>query len=217
MKRMALATVLALSVLALAAPRAAGAREGEQAAQGSYQFSLGDRYTKYVEFDAQALAGGGATGRMFLSDEAPVTYQDVDGEGTPAETQQGFYISAEFDGMVVVGNRAVMSGDVRDSSIRDLIGRRVLLTVEDNGDNSREPDRLTWGVYRTAPRWVASDAELENDPGVGMTWEATDAERRDDVPVPMPREQRFDAQTFQLSAFVLVDPADGAGDILVRP
>jgi hypothetical protein len=204
-------------MLALAAPRAAGARDGGQTARGSYQFSLGDGYTKYVEFDAQALAGGGATGRMFLSDEAPVTYHDADGEDTPEETHRGFYISAEFDGMVVVGNRAVMSGDVRDSSIRDLIGSRVLLTVEDSGDNSREPDKLTWGVYRPAPRWQASDAELENDPGVGMTWEATDAEREDDRPVRMPREQRLDAQTFQLSAFVFVDAEDGAGDILVRP
>ena len=216
-KRVALVSALALSLLGLAAPRAAGARQREQAARGSYQFSLGDGYAKYVEFDAQTLAGGGATGRLFLSDEAPVTYQDVDGEGTPEETHRGFYISAEFDGMVVVGNQAVMSGDVRDSSIRDLIGRRVLLTVEDNGENSREPDKLTWGVYKPADRWVASDAELENDPGVGTTWEATDAERRDDVPVQMPRETRIDAQTFLLSAFVFVDTQDGAGDILVQP
>ncbi|HEX8353292.1 MAG TPA: hypothetical protein VF611_10350 [Pyrinomonadaceae bacterium] len=218
MKRIAFAPILALSLLALVAPRAAGAREGEQAARGSYQFSLGDGYTKYVEFDAQTLARGGATGRMFLSDEAPVTYQDADGEGSPEERHDGFYLSAEFDGMVVVGNRAVMSGAVRDSSIRGLVGRRVLLTVEDNGDNSREPDRLTWGVYRNPTRdWTPSDAELENDPGVGMTWEATDAERRDDVPVRMPREERLDAQTFLLSAFVFVDTEDGAGDIHVRP
>jgi hypothetical protein len=93
----------------------------------------------------------------------------------------------------------------------------VLLTVEDNGDNSREPDKLTWGVYRPAGRWETSDAELENDPGVGMTWEATDAERRDDAGVQMPREERTDAQTFLLSAFVFVDTEDGAGDILVQP
>ena len=170
-----------------------------------------------MEFDAQTLAGGGATGRLFLSDEAPLTYQDTDGEGLPEETYQGFYLSASFDGMVVVGNQAVMSGDVRDSSIRDLIGRRVLLTVEDNGDNSREPDKLTWGVYRPAGRWEASDAEWENDPGVGMTWEASDNERREDMPVMMPREQRIDTDTFLLSAFVFVNAEDGAGDILVQP
>ncbi|MCA1620174.1 MAG: hypothetical protein LC795_12875 [Acidobacteria bacterium] len=217
MKRAALASVLALPLLALAAPRAAGAREGEQSARGSYRFSLGDGYAKYVEFDAQTLAGGGAAGSLFLSDESPLTYQDADGDGSPEETHRGFYISASFDGLTVVGNQAVMSGDVRDSSVRDLIGQRVLLTVEDNGDNSREPDRLTWGVYRPAGTWEVSDAEWENDPGVGLRWAATDAEREDDVPVAMPGSNRIDTDTFLLSAFVFVDAADGAGDILVRP
>jgi hypothetical protein len=217
MKRIALASLVALSLLALAAPLPAGARVGDPVARGSYRFSLGDRYTKYVEFDAQALPRGGATGQMFLSDEAPITYQDTDGEGSPERTYEGFYISAEFDQMIVVGNQAVMSGDVRDSSISDLIGQRVLLTVEDNGDNSREPDKLTWGVYRPRDRWETSDAEWENDPGVGMTWEASDAERREDTPVMMPREQRTDTDTFLLSAFVFVDAEEGAGDIIVQP
>ncbi|HEX8499297.1 MAG TPA: hypothetical protein VF659_01805 [Pyrinomonadaceae bacterium] len=217
-KRAALASALALSLVGVFAPRGAGARVGDPAARGSYRFSLGDGYAKYVEFDAQALTGGGATGSLFLSDEAPVTYQDADGEGSPEETYRGgFYLSASFDGLTVVGNQAVMSGDVRDSNIPGLVGQRVLLTVEDNGDNSREPDKLTWGVYRPAGRWVASDAELEDDPGVGMSWEATDAERRDDTPVVMPRERGTDTQTFLLSAFVFVDAADGAGDIVVRP
>ncbi len=216
-KRMALASVAALSLLALAAPLSVGARVGDPVARGSYRFSLGDRYTKYVEFDAQALPHGGATGQMFLSDEAPITYQDTDGEGSPERTYEGFYLSASFDSLMVVGNQAVMSGDVRDSSIPDLIGQRVLLTVEDNGDNSREPDKLTWGVYRLRGRWETSDAEWENDPGVGMTWEASDNERREDTPVMMPREQRIDTDTFLLSAFVFVNAEDGAGDIFVQP
>lgn len=217
MKRMALASVLALSLLASAAPHAAGARVGDPFARGSYRFSLGDGYTKYVEFDAQAIERGGATGTFFLSDEAPVTYQDTDGEGSREQTYEGFYLSASFDGLTVVGNQAVMSGDVRDSSIPDLIGQRVLLTVEDNGDHSREPDKLTWGVYRPAGSWEISDAEWERDPGVGMRWEASDAEREDDRPVTMPGESRIDTQTFLLSAFVFVDAEDGAGDIVVRP
>lgn len=217
MKRMALASMLALSLLALVAPQATGARVGDPVARGSYRFSMGDGYTKYVEFDAQALERGGATGSFFLSDEAPYTNHDPDGDGAREEAQQGFYISASFDGLTVVGNQAVMSGDVRDSNIPDLIGQRVLLTVEDNGDQSRVPDKLTWGVYRPAGNWEASDAELERDPGVGMRWEATDAEREDDRPVVMPRERRTDAQTFTLSAFVFVDVEDGAGDIVVQP
>ncbi|HEX8286141.1 MAG TPA: hypothetical protein VF588_22465 [Pyrinomonadaceae bacterium] len=221
MKRMALikrATLAAaLSLGALAAPLAAGARAGDPSARGSYRFTLSDGYAKYVEFDAQGLEGGGATGSLFLSDEAPLTYQDADGEGLREETYRGFYISASFDGMTVVGNQAVMSGDVRDSSIPDLIGQRVLLTVEDSGENSREPDKLTWGVYRPAGRWEVSDAEWENDPGAGTRWEASDNERRDDTPIIVPREPKIDAATFMLSAFVFVDSEDGAGDILVQP
>ena len=222
MKRMALATVLTLSLLALAAPLAAGAREREQTARGSYRFSLGDGYAKYVEFDAQTLAGGGANGSLFLSDEAPLTYQDTDGEGAREETYRGFYISASFDGLTVVGNQAVMSGDVRDSSIPDLIGQRVLLTVEDNGDNSRVPDKLTWGVYRSSGGWESSDGEWETDPGVGTRWEASDNERAGDATVKMMRARTGGAvapslSTFSLSAFVFVDAGDGTGDILVQP
>lgn len=219
MKRMAMASALALSLLALAAPDAARARVGDPVARGSYRFSLGDGYAKYVEFDAQGLEGGGATGSLFLSDEAPLAYQDTDGDGSPEETHRGFYISAQLDGLAVAGSQAVMSGDVRDSSVRDLIGQRVLLTVEDSGDNSREPDKLTWGVYRPAGRWEVSDAEREDDPGAGTRWEASDFEREDDAPVvvTLPRRRSIDTQTFLLSAFVFIDPADGAGDIVVRP
>lgn len=191
---------------------------GDPVARGSYRFSLGDRYTKYVEFDAQALPRGGATGQMFLSDEAPLTFQDTDGEGTPERTYEGFYLSASFDQMVVVGNQAVMSGDVRDSSIPDLIGQRVLLTVEDNGDNPREPDKLTWGIYRNLKRdWIPSDEEWKEDPGVGLRWWATDAERKDDVGYAMPKDESVALQSFPFAAYLFVDTEDGVGDIFVRP
>src|SRR5687768_17409675 len=114
-KRAALASALALSLLGVAsAPRAGHARDREQTARGSYRFTMGDGFAKYVEFDARTLEGGGAAGSLFLSDEAPLTYQDTDGDGSPEETHQGFYISASFDDMTVVGNQAVLSGDVRD-------------------------------------------------------------------------------------------------------
>jgi hypothetical protein len=189
-----------------------------QAAKGNYQFTLGDRYVKYVEFDAQALAEGGATGSLFLSDEAPVTYQDVDGEGAPAETYKGFYISAAFEDMTVTDNQAVMSGVVRDSSIKELIGQQVLLTVEDNGDNTRVPDRVTWGIYRPLRRdWTPSDAEWKEDPGVGLRWWATDAERKDDRGYEMPRDETVSLKSFPFSAYLFIDTDDGAGDIIVRP
>ena len=212
MKTRSFISIIALFCLALAVAPAAAA----QTAGGSYQFALEDGRTKYVECDASAQAGGGASGRMFFSDDAPLTDQDTDGVGDPVGTHPGFYFSAEFDDMQVSDNKAVISGTVRDSSITSLIGRRVLLTVEDNGDNTRVPDRLTWGVYKPIDRrWVPSDAELKEDPGVGLRWWATDAERRDDVGYEMPRDEKIGTQTFPLATYGFVDASDGAGDIRV--
>jgi hypothetical protein len=189
-----------------------------QTAGGSYQFALEDGRTKYVEFDARAQTGGAAAGSMFFSDDAPITFQDTDGVGDPVETCPGFYFRAEFDEMTVTGNKAVMSGTVRDSSISSLIGHRVLLTVEDNGDNTREPDRVTWGVYANARRdWEVSDAELERDPGVGMTWTTSDSEREGDREVRMPLDDSIGVHTFPVASYDFVIAAEGAGDISVRP
>jgi hypothetical protein len=214
MKTRRLISTITLLFAAVAAAPAAFA----QTAGGSYQFALEDGRSKYVEFDASAQRGGGASGHMFFSDDAPVTYEDVDGVGDPAETYPGLYFRAEFDDMTVTGNQAVISGTVRDSNISGLIGRRVLLTVEDNGENGREPDRVTWGVYADARRgWTPSDAELEEDPGVGMRWLATDAEQREDPGVVMPLDDSIGVRTFPLASYEFVVAATGAGDIVVRP
>jgi hypothetical protein len=214
MKTRRLISTIALLCLALAAAPAAGA----QTAGGSYQFALEDGRTKYVEFDAHAQTSGGASGRMFFSDDAPVTYQDTDGVGDPVETRPGFYFSAEFDEMLVTDHKAVIGGTVRDSSISSLIGQRVLLTVEDHGDNAREPDRVTWGVYANLRRdWEVSDAELERDPGVGMSWMASDSEREDDRGVLMPGDDSIGVRTFPVASYEFVVAAEGAGDIFVRP
>ena len=213
MKSIAFASILALFLLGFAAPQTATA----SAASGTYQFLFKDKYTKYVEFDAQTLADGSTAGSMFFSDEAPLVYQDVDGSGQETGRFPGFYVKADLDGLVVDQNQAVMSGTVRDSSIRDLIGKRVLLTVEDNGDNTKEPDRLTWGVYKPVVRdWTPSDAEWKEDPGVGLRWWATDAERKDDRGYAMPRSEAFDCQTYPIASYAFADIMSGAGDIIVR-
>jgi hypothetical protein len=216
MKVRTFATFFALLLLSLATPSLTSA----QTANGTYQFSFEDGSTKYVEFDARTEANGSTVGQMYLTDEATVSYQDVDGTGDPAlrESYQGFYVKADFDGMTVNGNQAVMSGTVSDSSIRDLIGQRVLLTVEDNGDNTRVPDKLTWGLYKPVDRnWTASDAELREDPGVGLRWTATDAERRDDVGIEMPRDESINTKTFPVATYAFVDTDRATGDIRVQP
>jgi hypothetical protein len=212
-----LAPTLALFLLSLAAPLLTGAQAAGQVASGTYQFAFEDGYTKYVEFDAKTLADGSTTGQMFLSDEATLVYSDLDGNGDPEGKYPGFYIKADFDELTVNKNQAVMSGTIRDSSIRELIGQRVLLTVEDNGDNTREPDKLTWGIYKPVARnWKPSDAELKEDPGVGLRWVATDAELKDDVGIEMPRSEEITSKSFPVSSYAFVDIKDGAGDIIVR-
>ena len=208
-----ISTIALLALSALAAPAALA-----QTASGSYQLALEDGRNKYVEFDARTDAAGNAAGRMFFRDDAVLTEQDPDDAGAPAQTHNGFFFSAEFDGMVVVGARAVMSGTVRDSSIRGLIGRRVLLTVEDGGTDPPEPDRVTWGVYDAAPRgWTPSDAELGRDPGAGTSWTATDAEREDDRGVRVPGDGSITAGTFPIASYEFVVPATESGNIVVQP
>jgi hypothetical protein len=205
------ASTLVLLLTACVAARA-------QDARGTYQFTLGDKQIKFVEFECQALQGEGAFGRLFMSDEATVVYRDVDGDGSPEEKYAGYSMTVSFDDMSVNKNQAVMSGVVRDATIPFLIGQRVLFTVEDNGQDPRIPDQLTWGLYKPIDRnWIPSDAEWKEDPGVGLTWWATDAERRDDVGYKMPRDEKISLLSFPFSAYLFVDTDDGTGDIIVRP
>lgn len=209
-------TIRFTSILVLLLTTCVAARA--QVARGSYQFTLGDKNIKYVEFECQALQGDGASGKLFMTDEAVVVYRDVDGDGSPEEKYAGFSMSVSFDEMSVIKNQAVMSGVVRDATIPFLIGQRVLFTVEDNGDDLRVPDKLTWGLYKPVVRdWTPSDAEWKEDPGVGLRWWATDAERRDDVGYAMPRDERVSAQVFPIAAYDFIDTDDGVGDIIVRP
>lgn len=220
MKIKAFASILALFLLGIATSPATSAQTSGQSASGTYQFSFDDGYTKYTEFDAKTQADGSATGQLTFTDEAEIALQDVDGTGDPSlkDTYAGYYIKVDFDGLLVDKNQAVMSGTVRDSSVRDFIGQRVLFTVEDNGDNTRLPDQLTWGMYKPVVRnWVAADAELKEDPGVGLRWVATDAERRDDKEVVMPQSETINTQSFPVSSYSFADAQKGAGDITIRP
>jgi hypothetical protein len=220
MKRIPFASLLALFLLGFAAPHLAQAQTPGQAASGRYQFSFEDGYTKYAEFDAKILDDKSTSGQLFYSDEATVSYQDVDGTGDPAfkESYPGVSIKVDFDGLLVNKNQAVMSGTIRDSTIRGYIGQRVLLTVEDNGDNTRVADKLAWGLYQPVVRnWIPTDAERKGDNGASLRWIATDAERKDDVGVAMPRNETIDTQSFPVSSDTFVDVARGAGDILVTP
>src|ERR1043165_195739 len=126
MKIKAFATVSLLLLLGLAAPRIASAQTAGQAASGSYKFQFDDGYTKSADFDARNQADGSTTGSLLFNDDAPLYMQDVDGTGDPnlQNKYPGATVTVAFDGLVVANkNQAVMSGTIKDSSIRDYIGQ----------------------------------------------------------------------------------------------
>jgi hypothetical protein len=217
--------MLALALLILAAAQTTRAA----AAAGSYQFTLtGDKYLKYVEFDATGKDDGSASGYISMTDEAIITIQDVDGTGDKGDRIVGYNFKADVDSMVVIERevvvdkevvlekRAVLSATIRDSSVLALVGQRVLLTVADYGDNTRVLDRVTWGVYKPIDRnWVPSDAEWKEDPGVGLRWWATDAEVRGDIGYAMPRDESIGTKVFPATSYDFVLADNTAGDIRV--
>lgn len=212
MKTKALTPLFLLFLLTIASPQDASA----QAAAGSYKFAFQDGAAKTLEFDARKDANGSTVGQMYLTDEATLVIRDVDGAGDPTGKYPGYNIKATFDDLVVNKNVAVMSGTITDSSVRELIGKRVLLTVEDNGDNTRIPDKVTWGIYNPVTRnWKPTDAERKEDEGAGLRWWATDAERRDDVGYAMPRDESTTTGSFPMASYAFADLASQSGDIRV--
>jgi len=180
-----------------------------------------DDGTRNIEFNAKLDANGSASGDLKFTGPLSIPDQDVDGDGTgdPSVTATTLSLRVGIDCLKVQGNRAVLAGLVKESSISAYVGRRMLLTVEDGGEGENAaPDRYTWGQYRSTPAtWVASDAELDVDSGVGLTWIATDAERTDDTGIPSNRPAAVDCKTFSFSSYALEDLPHGSGNIQVRP
>ena len=228
MKNVFLFLLLLGFLIVLAPTPSTQADNPERIATGSIKFTLGDGAPSYAEFAAQLHDDGSTTGEMTFSGPKEFLEHNVEGgsqeekdlKERPAGASTQFYFKAVFDCMVVKGTQAVMSGTVIESNTKRYIGQRVLLVVQDKGDGlkSASADRLTWGLYDPKPRtWVASDAEVENDTGIGTTWLATDAERDDDPGIPSDKSEAIGCQTFPFSSFSLVKLKNGEGDIKVRP
>lgn len=68
-------------------------------------------------------------------------------EDDPANSQIGIFVKAEFDCLVIRGRDAVMSGVITESNVGAVLGYRVLLVVEDNGEGVNAPDQyLNLGI-----------------------------------------------------------------------
>ena len=191
-----------------------------QSASGAFKADS-DGGTRKVEFHGKVHPNGSASGEVKFQGPLAVPDQDVDGDGTgdPVATAATLTLRIDVDCVKVKENRAALAGQVRESSVPSYVGRRMLLTVEDGGEGSNaEPDRYTWGQYRsTAATWVASDAELIVDPGVGLMWVATDFERTDDDGISSSVPAGIDCKTFPLSSYALEDLPKGNGNIQVKP
>jgi hypothetical protein len=223
MKRVTCLLISALFLSGLVASHRAAGQTSGSSANGDYRFIADDGLTKYVAFEARNDDNGVTMGHMTFSDQAKIVDRDVDGdeEFGSGDTPPEFYVKAEFESLTVEKNRALMSGVVRDSSHRSYIGKWVVLVVEDNGDNLKVPDRVTWRFCRQETGgWIPSDAERKDDDGAWLRWWATDAERRDDVGIPsknlIPGETRG-CEPFPLVSYTFVDPRRWEGIIQVRP
>lgn len=221
MRRIGFSPLSALLLLSLTTSQPAMTQTDGPFARGSYQFLLEDLLTKYVEFDASTDGRGTTTGQMTFFDSAKIADADDDEGSGSSDAPPELYIRAELDGLTVEKNRAVMSGTVLDSSHRVYIGRWVQLVVEDNAEDQKVPDRLTWAFCR--PReggWIPSDAERKDDDGAYLRWWATDAERDDDVGIPSPdlisNEERG-CRIYPLSQYSFADLLWWEGDIVVQP
>ena len=210
-----------LTLLTLTSIHSANA---QTSSDGGFRFSVEPNITKVIEYKAVSNREGGASGSMIFSGPAVIPKQDVDGDGNTdfSGKLESLDMDVSFDNLVVDKNKAVMSGTVMNSNVREYIGRRVLLTVEDNGDGSdpKSPDNFTWGVYRKSDFWwTPTDAEVKDDRGAYLTWWATDAERRDDVGYAMPtnRNAPVGTQSFPTSSYSLIDIIAGDGNVNVYP
>jgi hypothetical protein len=202
MKRLSLALLLMLLLSSVAAPPTTQAQRSGPAVNGDFHFNVGDGVERLLEFNARTDKNGQTTGEMTFNDPGEIPGSEND----PANSQIGVFVKAEFDCLVIRGRDAVMSGVITESNVGAVLGHRVLLVVEDNGEGVNAPDldKLTWGIYEPpATGWIPSDAELPNDQGALSDWLATDAERPEDVGIPARTSNVIGCQTFSLGSYPL--------------
>ena len=219
MKTIAYVAISALFLISLATPWSTRATVSLPSASGIYRFVLEDELTKQVEFSATWDERGTTSGQLTYTDEARLSDQDPDGEARPEEPTQ-FHMTADLDSLTIEGNRALIGGVVRDSSHPSYVGKWVQLVVEDNGDGSEIPDKLSWRVCQPQPGgWIPQDSEDPRDEGASARWWATDSERKDDRGIQsaniIPGTSRG-CPTYPLSAYRFPN-IRGEGNIRVQP
>lgn len=188
-----------------------------QSATGGFHITFDDGLKKNFEFNARENPDGTGSGQMTFTGAAFLPGTDGD-TNDGAATTIGIFLKVDFDCVQIRDNRAAMSGLVRQGNPDNLVGRRVLLAVEDGGEGNDATDRFTWGMYSLNPiTWFPADADLDSDSGWKLTWVATDSERKDDVGVQVTRRTDVDCHSFPLSEYPFIDLPKGSGNIQVHP
>ena len=217
-----ISALFVIGLVSACANTSANAQTSGPSASGIYKFVLADDLSKSVEFNATTDERGATTGQMTFKDDAGIVEQDVDGVGgDKEESPSSFFLTANLDSLTIERNRAVMGGTITDSSHRNYIGRWVQLVVEDNGDGSEEPDKLTWCFCKPEEGgWVPADAELKDDDGAYWKWWATDAELKDDEGVQSANiipGNKTSCKVLPLAVYPFADVKSGEGQIQVQP
>jgi hypothetical protein len=219
MTRSAFASLIAILLVGLFLPSAVAVDEEMPSAIGHYQISIGDQPTKVIDFNARLERDGSAAGEMAFQDITAPSAAKPNGEAGSDDATQPFFLKANFDCLTINGNSAVMSGNVTQASLERYLGRRVLLVVQDNGHgvDPAKRDKLTWGLYRSAPAETTLTTDFERpDDQSGITWLATDAERGDDTGTSSQKTEAIGCYSFPLSAFSFIDAKQGRGNVQVR-
>lgn len=196
--------------------------ENSPSASGSFQITTAGSPTKKIEFSV-TTRDNQTVGEMTFLDVAPVSEFGQRAEPSPTDAQP-FFLRANFDCLIVMGHRAVISGSVTQANDSKYIGRRLLLVVQD-GDLLSPPqrDKLTFGIYRsTSKHWLPTDSERPNEENGPLMWMTQDAERSEDKPVFSatafsPKNESVGCQSFSISSFSFIDARQGRGTIQVQP
>ena len=186
---------------------------------GNFQLISEKGITRHIEFQAMKNQDGSVGGEVIFRDD-PAVNVEKSTEKSPDESGQPFFFKADFDCLVINGNKAIMSGAITESNSQLYVGRRVIVVAQDNGGakDAARRDRLTWGVYRAEQKqWATSDAERPDEQGSQLSWVASDSERADDEGVRLDKDQIIGCQSFPLSSFSFLSGNQIHGTVLVRP
>jgi hypothetical protein len=217
-KRAACASLFTLFLLSFVFQVVVAEDDETPSATGHFQVSIDNEPTKIIDFNARVGSDGATSGDMSLTFNPTSSDSKPEGEAGLQEKATSFFLRANFDCLIVTGNKAVMGGSITEASSERYLGRRILLVVQDNGHGTTPAtgDKLTWGVYKTpSENGLATDNERPNDV-VGGPWVASDAERPDDLGFIPQASGPVGCQSFPLSAFSLLNARDGHGNIRVR-